>query len=169
MQADAGRAQPPQRAVLPFEPPRDGVAGIRVTNGRTAPAGRCLHGPSMFQDVVPGHDAVDGPSPAREDDLVHPVVESKRAEIAALCRRLGVRTLDVFGSAVGDDFDPERSDVDVLVEVAPEQLTMANYFELRAGLVEILGRPVDVVDIGAMRNPYFAAQVMATREALYAA
>ena len=77
--------------------------------------------------------------------------------------------LDVFGSAVGDDFDPERSDVDVLIEVAPEHLTMANYFALRAGLENILGRPVDVVDVGAVRNPYFAARMMATREPLYAA
>jgi uncharacterized protein len=112
---------------------------------------------------------VDGVSPAREDDLVHPVVESKRAEIEALCRTFGVVRLDVFGSAVGDDFDPDHSDVDVLVEVAPEHLTMANYFALRTGLESILGRPVDLVDIGAVQNPYFAAQVMSTRELLYAA
>ncbi|TWF81574.1 hypothetical protein FHX44_117519 [Pseudonocardia hierapolitana] len=43
---------------------------------------------------------------------MHPIVESKRAEIAALCRELGVRRLDVFGSAVSDDFDVERSDAE---------------------------------------------------------
>jgi len=100
---------------------------------------------------------------------VHPAVESKRAEIATLCRELGVRRLDVFGSAVTDDFDVERSDVDVLVEVEPDQLTMANYFALRNGLQRILGRDVDVLDIGARRNPYVRSEVMATREALYAA
>ncbi len=36
---------------------------------------------------------------------MHPVVETKRAEIQALCRELGVLRLDVFGSAVADDFD----------------------------------------------------------------
>ena len=77
--------------------------------------------------------------------------------------------LDVFGSAVGADFDPDRSDVDVLVDVDPEHLTLANYFALRDGLERILGRPVDVVDLAALKNPYFAAQVMATREELYAA
>lgn len=97
---------------------------------------------------------------------MHPAIESKRAEIAALCRDLGVRRLDVFGSAVSGDFDVERSDVDVLVEVDPEHLTLENYFALRDGLERILQRLVDVVDAGAVRNPYFKAQVMATRELL---
>src|SRR5947208_7930853 len=88
---------------------------------------------------------------------VHPIVESKREEIAALCRELGVRRLDVFGSAVSDDFDLERSDVDVLVEVDPMHLTLTNYLALKEGLERLLQRPVDVVDAGAIRNPYFKA------------
>lgn len=100
---------------------------------------------------------------------MHSVVEAKRDEIVALCRELGVRRLDVFGSAVSDDFDLERSDVDVLVDVDPQRLTLDNYFALKAGLERLLQRPVDVVDAGAVRNPYFKAQVLATRELLYAA
>lgn len=100
---------------------------------------------------------------------LHPSVQSKRAEIAALCREFGVRRLDVFGSAVTGAFDIERSDVDVLVEVEPDRLTLANYFALRQGLQQILGREVDVLDIGALRNPYIRSEIMATRELLYAA
>jgi predicted nucleotidyltransferase len=101
---------------------------------------------------------------------MHPIVESKRAEIAALCRELGVRRLDVFGSAVSDDFDVERSDVDVLVEfdtTAPGSLD--TYFALKEGLEAILERPVDVVVTSAIRNPYFRAQALETREPLFAA
>lgn len=110
-------------------------------------------------------------SVVRQNDRVplHPVVQAKRDEIAALCREFGVRRLDIFGSAVTEDFDVERSDVDVLIEVDPEHLTLANYFGLRQGLQRILGRPVDVVDAGALRNPYVKSEVMATRELLYAA
>jgi uncharacterized protein len=101
---------------------------------------------------------------------MHPVVESKRTEIAALCRQLGVRRLDVFGSATGADFDLERSDVDVLVEFsAVTGGGIRVYFALKDGLEGILGRPVDVVSTRAIRNPYFSAQVQATREPLYAA
>lgn len=100
---------------------------------------------------------------------MHPVVETKRGEIAALCRRLGVRRLDVFGSAVSDDFDIEHSDVDVLVEFDDEVGGgIRLYFALKDGLEQILDRPVDVVSARAIRNPYFEAQVLATRERLYA-
>jgi predicted nucleotidyltransferase len=101
---------------------------------------------------------------------MHPVVESKRAEIAALCRELGVRRLDVFGSAVSEDFDVDRSDVDVLVDFATTAPgSLDTYFALKWGLESILGRPVDVVVISAIRNPYFRAQALETRESLFAA
>jgi uncharacterized protein len=36
-----------------------------------------------------------------------PLIAERRSDIAALCRRFGVRRLAVFGSAArGDDFDP---------------------------------------------------------------
>lgn len=45
---------------------------------------------------------------------MHAAIESKRSEIEALCRQLGVRRLDLFGSATGDAFDVNTSDVDVI-------------------------------------------------------
>ncbi len=33
------------------------------------------------------------------------VIDQHREEVAALCRRAGARRLDVFGSAIRDDFD----------------------------------------------------------------
>jgi hypothetical protein len=44
---------------------------------------------------------------------------SHREELEELCRRFHVRRLDLFGSATGDDFDSERSDLDFLVEFDP--------------------------------------------------
>lgn len=37
-------------------------------------------------------------------------------KIAAFCRARGIRRLSLFGSVLRDDFDPDRSDVDVLAE-----------------------------------------------------
>ena len=45
-----------------------------------------------------------------------PSARTDKPTAKALCRELGVRRLDVFGSAVGDAFDVMSSDVDVLVE-----------------------------------------------------
>lgn len=60
-------------------------------------------------------------------------LEAQRDRIAALCERHGVCRLDVFGSAAcGVDFDPARSDVDLLVEFDPETeaRSWGPYFEL---------------------------------------
>jgi predicted nucleotidyltransferase len=102
---------------------------------------------------------------------VHPVVERKRSEIEALCRRFGVRRLDVFGSAVGEEFDVDASDVDVLVEfdVGPRFDWVGSYFGLKEGLERVLDRAVDLVSVTSIRNPYFLDRVMRTREPLYAA
>lgn len=81
-----------------------------------------------------------------------------------------VRRLDVFGSAVGDSFDVDRSDVDVLVEFDSDRPGFdyfGTYFTLKEGLEDLLGRPVDVVSTMSIRNPYFCDEVMRTRELLY--
>ncbi len=44
------------------------------------------------------------------------VLHDKQQAVAALCARFVVVRLDVFGSALRDDFRPGESDVDLLVE-----------------------------------------------------
>ncbi|MGP4015500.1 nucleotidyltransferase family protein [Saccharopolyspora sp. 5N708] len=102
---------------------------------------------------------------------MHAIVAEKRHEIEELCRSLSVRRLDLFGSAVGDTFDVETSDVDVLVEfdTGPGFDYFGSYFGLKEGLERILDRPVDIVSVSSIRNPYFKRQVLDTRELLYAA
>jgi hypothetical protein len=39
-----------------------------------------------------------------------------RQKLQAICRSFHVRRLDLFGSAARDDFDPEHSDFDFIVE-----------------------------------------------------
>jgi hypothetical protein len=44
------------------------------------------------------------------------LIDRHRPQIEALCRTYRVKRLDLFGSAVREDFDPVRSDVDLRVE-----------------------------------------------------
>lgn len=99
-----------------------------------------------------------------------PLIEDHRAEIEALCRTYRVRRLDVFGSAVRDDFDPERSDVDFLVEFEPDASpSLRSYFAFRDALATLLGHPVDVMMVRAVRNPYIKAAIESERQLVYAA
>jgi len=98
-------------------------------------------------------------------------VKEKREQIAELCRQFRVRRLALFGSALGDDFQPDRSDLDFVVEfetLAPG--TYADtYFGLIAALERLFERKVDLVEPESVRNPYFRQEIEATQETLYAA
>jgi len=48
-------------------------------------------------------------------------VNLKREQIALFCRRMHIRRLAIFGSALRSDFK-EDSDIDLLVEFEPEHL-----------------------------------------------
>jgi predicted nucleotidyltransferase len=102
---------------------------------------------------------------------MHPAIGQHSAGIAAICRQYGIRRLEVFGSgARGDDFSPERSDADFLVEfshgVRPDLRT---FYGAKADLERLLGRDVDLVELGSVRNPYVLANINRHREAVYAA
>lgn len=100
-----------------------------------------------------------------------PFIDDHRDALEDLCRRYGVRRLFLFGSAVRDDFDPERSDVDLLVEfeAMPAGGYADAYFGLRESLEALLGGDVDLVALPAVRNPYMKADIERTRTLLYAA
>jgi predicted nucleotidyltransferase len=68
-------------------------------------------------------------------------------EIAAFCRKWGIKRLSFFGSIVRDDFDPERSDVDVLVEYRKDEGPRGfQIFTAERELAEIFGRKVDLCE-----------------------
>lgn len=103
---------------------------------------------------------------------MHKLIENHLPAIAELCRRYHVQRLEIFGSvARGTDFDPERSDADFLVEFATDAdvRPLHAFFDLKASLVQLLGRSVDLVEISAIRNPYILAAIERSREVAYGA
>lgn len=67
-----------------------------------------------------------------------------------LRRRYGVKSLAVFGSAARDAMSA-TSDIDVLVEFDTPP-GFDRYFDLKFFLEELIGRPVDLVTRGGLRN-----------------
>jgi uncharacterized protein len=99
------------------------------------------------------------------------LIEKHRTELEALCRKHRVQKLDVFGSAAEDAFDPAHSDLDFLVQFLPSEPAQhyEDYFGMLEGLEVLFGRPIDLVEADAMRNPYFIRSVQRSRRPLYAA
>ena len=101
---------------------------------------------------------------------MHRIIESRLNEVHRLCRQFGVHSLDVFGSAAGEAFDPERSDIDFVVDFGPgaQPDLFDRYFGLNETLATLFGRKVDLVMPGGMVNPYFIDSVNRTRQPVYA-
>ncbi len=99
------------------------------------------------------------------------ILENKHQAIAQACKRHGVRRLDAFGSALRDDFRPDESDLDLLVEFGPMEpyARVDAYFGLLEELRALLGPKIDLVMAGAVKNPYIASDIERTRQMLYAA
>jgi uncharacterized protein len=100
---------------------------------------------------------------------MHALIESRRQEIAQLCRRYGVIRLDLFGSAAGGQFDPRSSDFDFIVRFADADLPgiAHRFFGLAEDLERLFERPVDLLTDQPFLNPYFAQAVAETRETIY--
>jgi len=101
---------------------------------------------------------------------MHPLASLDISAIQAACEQFGVERLRLFGSALSDRFDSERSDIDFLVDFRPDNDALfANYFDLKAELERIVGRDVDLVDASVVRNPFFKASAFGNAQDLYAA
>lgn len=98
-------------------------------------------------------------------------VSYNREDLARLCQRHGIAKLSFFGSVLRDDFDPQTSDVDVLIEFEPEAEKGLTYFDLGgivADLEDLLGRRVDLAIRRSLRVE-FRDEILSTAEAQYVA
>jgi hypothetical protein len=99
------------------------------------------------------------------------IVHEKAGELAGICKKRHVRRLALFGSAASGTFDPAASDLDFLVEFQPLSPAQHadNYFGLQEDLERLFGVPVELVEPGPIRNPYFRKAIEQTQVLVYAA
>lgn len=103
---------------------------------------------------------------------MHAAIADKKEDLVQLRRRHGVARLEVFGSvARGKDFDPCNSDADFLLKFRRIncQASLEQYLEFAEALRQTLGRPVDLAESGAVKNPYLRAAIDKSRELIFAA
>jgi len=103
-------------------------------------------------------------------DALPPLIAERLPDVRALCEKYHVKRLMLFGSAVKGTFNPEKSDVDFVVEFLPNPPGRGfdhPYFGLTQELSDLFGRNVDLVQRHAIKNPYFLQVLDLTQRLVY--
>jgi len=96
-------------------------------------------------------------------------MEIQGDKITSFCRQWKIRELSLFGSALRDDFRSD-SDVDVLVSFFEDaRWSLFDLVSMADELSNVFGRPVDLVEKEALRNPFRRQSILSTRKIIYAA
>ncbi len=98
--------------------------------------------------------------------------QEKLQALRALCGKYAVRQLKLFGSAASEGFDPERSDLDFLVEFGPPPKGMrlgTQFFGMLEDLEILFGRRVDLLEEHAIQNSRLRRNAVENSVTLYAA
>lgn len=99
-----------------------------------------------------------------------PLVTQKHKDVERLCHEFRVDRLELFGGAARSE-DGVPRDLDFLVRFLPQPAGehADNYFGLLAALEDLFQSPVDLVEMDAVKNPYFLAEAAKSRTLMYAA
>ncbi|MBV6644701.1 MAG: nucleotidyltransferase domain-containing protein [Cyclobacteriaceae bacterium] len=97
------------------------------------------------------------------------LIKNHLSDIKILCRKNGVDTLFTFGSIIADKKLKYDSDVDLIVTINDSNpLSYSDkYFNLKFGLEEILGRPIDLLESKAIRNPVLLEEIEKNKRLIY--
>lgn len=93
-------------------------------------------------------------------------IQIPQERLKSFCERNRIRRLALFGSVLRDDFT-DASDVDVLVEFAPEaHVGLIRLGGIEAELSELMGRHVDL-NMADSLSKYFRDEVLSESEVIY--
>lgn len=97
-------------------------------------------------------------------------VEVPDAAIEDFCRKWKITQIELFGSALRDDFRPD-SDVDLLVTFEPNDgWSLFDFVDIQDELTELVGRPVDLHEragVEKSRNPFRRRSILTTAQVVY--
>ena len=96
-------------------------------------------------------------------------ISKNRKQFIFLCKNHNVKYLYAFGSSVSEKFDPEKSDIDLLVEIDSKDpidrgeklLSLWDLFE------DFFNRKVDLLTDASLRNPFLRKSIDSTKVLIY--
>jgi len=97
------------------------------------------------------------------------ILNERYTDFVDLCRAHNVDKMYAFGSSITDHFDPETSDIDVVVKVdiddpvARGEALLSLWDKLEA----LFKRKVDLLTEDSIRNPYLRSNINRTKKLIY--
>lgn len=101
-------------------------------------------------------------------DLVA-LIREKYDDFLSLCRSHKVGKMYAFGSAITEDFDPNSSDIDIVVQLDIDDPADRGeaLLSLWDKLEALFRRKVDLLTDDSIRNPYLKANIDRTKKLIY--
>ena len=90
-------------------------------------------------------------------------------DFKALCQSHGVKYLYAFGSSTTNNFDSEKSDIDLLVEIdSPDPIERGEkLISLWDQFESFFNRKVDLLTDSSIKNPYLRKNIDSTKVLVY--
>jgi predicted nucleotidyltransferase len=94
-------------------------------------------------------------------------IEPFLPEIEKICKKYEAKSLTLFGSALTEEFNPDSSDLDFLLELTTPENGLDRYFGIKEELEKLLSREVDLVMPKAIKNPYLKESIYSRLKKCY--
>lgn len=97
------------------------------------------------------------------------LIKERYTDFVELCRSHRVDKIYAFGSSITDHFDPEKSDIDIVVKVDIDDPIDRGeaLLSLWDKLENLFKRKVDLLTEDSIRNPYLKANINRTKKLIY--
>ncbi len=97
------------------------------------------------------------------------ILEDRQSEFLELCKQHKANKIYGFGSSVTNLFDPEKSDIDLVVELdISDPIEYGETLLLFWDTLEVFfGRKVDLLTEDSIQNPYLRKSIEATKKLIY--
>lgn len=91
--------------------------------------------------------------------------------LEAFCIKWKIKTFYFFGSVLRADFNPNKSDLDIMVEFKKDaEWTLLDHVEMRDEMITITGRSVDLLtkkSIERSQNKIRKEEILSTAKVIY--
>lgn len=97
-------------------------------------------------------------------------INISKDQIESFCKKWKVKELALFGSILRSDFNPQTSDVDVLISFLPSENWGWELVAMKEELETIFNRKVDLIEkiaVEKSRNPIRKNEILSSYEVLY--